>query len=278
MRICTVVTVGLLLLFVRGAAPQPVSSVAAERVVVPSGTLRLTGLLWRPAGSPAFPAVLFNHGGRTRDLGRAEVLGPVFAKHGYAFLYLFRRGYGPSAAQGEYMWDILDREEKARGAEARKRLQFTLLTTDHLDDAMAGLAFLKGLPDVDPRRIAVAGHSFGGVLALLSVERDKDVRAAVTFGAAAQQWDGSADVQRRMLAAARSIERPIFMTHAANDYSIAPGRILSAALTRLKRPHDLKIYPTVGETQRDGHQAVYTDITTWEPDVFRFLDASLRAR
>jgi dienelactone hydrolase len=278
MRICTIVTVGLLLLFVRGAAPQPVSSVAAERVVVPSGTLRLTGLLWRPAGSPAFPAVLFNHGGRTRDLGRAEVLGPVFAKHGYAFLYLFRRGYGPSAAQGEYMWDILDREEKARGAEARKRLQFTLLTTDHLDDAMAGLAFLKGLPDVDPRRIAVAGHSFGGVLALLSAERDKDVRAAVTFGAAAQQWDGSADVQRRMLSAARNIERPIFITHAANDYSIAPGRILSAELTRLKRPYDLKIYPAVGETQRDGHQFVYTDITTWEPDVFHFLDASLRAR
>ena len=278
MRICTVATVGLLLLSVRGAAPQPVSSVAAERVVVPSGTLRLTGLLWKPLGSSTFPAVLFNHGGRTNDLARAEVLGPIFAKHGYAFLYLFRRGYGPSAAQGEYMWDILDREEKARGEEARKRLQFTLLTTDHLDDAMAGLAFLKRLPGVDARRIAVAGHSFGGVLALLSVERDKDVRAAVTFGAAAQQWDGSPDLQRRLLAAARNIERPIFMTHAANDYSIVPGQMLSAELTRLKRPHEFKIYPAVGTTPRDGHQAVYTDTTTWAPDVFRFLDASLRAR
>jgi dienelactone hydrolase len=176
------------------------------------------------------------------------------------------------------MWDILDRQEKARGEEARRRLQFTLLTMDHLDDAMAGLAFLKGLPDVDPRLIAVAGHSFGGVLALLSAERDKDVRAAVTFGAAAQQWDGSPDVQRRMLAAARNIERPIFMTHAANDYSIVPGQMVSAELTRLKRPHEFKIYPAVGTTPRDGHQAVYTDITTWEPDVFRFLDASLRAR
>lgn len=54
------------------------------------------------------------------------------------------------------MWDILDREEHARGEEARKRLQFTLLTTDHLDDAMAGLVFLKGLPDVDPRRSCAA--------------------------------------------------------------------------------------------------------------------------
>ena len=278
MRISTIAAVGLLLLSVRVAMPQPVSAFAAERVVVPSGTLRLTGLLWKPAGSRPFPAVLFNHGGRTNDLARAEVLGPLFAKHGYAFLYLFRRGYGPSADQGEYMWDSLDREEKAHGEEARKRLQFTLLNADHLDDATAGLAFLKRLPVVDARRVAVAGHSFGGVLAFLSAERDKDVRAVVTFGAAAQQWDGSPDLQRRLLAAARNIERPIFMTHAANDYSIVPGQVISAELTRLKRPHEFRIYPAVGTTPRDGHQAVYTDITTWEPDVFRFLDASVRAR
>jgi dienelactone hydrolase len=279
MRIFTVAVVGVLLLMsVQNAVGQSTRSVAPQRVVVPSGTLRLTAILWTPTGSGPFPAVLFNHGGRTNDLARAEVLGPIFAKHGYAFLYLFRRGYGPSAAQGEYMWDVLDREEKARGEEARKRLQFTLLTTDHLDDAMAGLAFLKRLPGVDARRIAVGGHSFGGVLALLSVERDKDVRAAVTFGAAAQQWDGSPDLQRRLLAAARNIERPIFMTHAANDFSIVPGQIVSAELTRLKRPHEFKIYPAVGTTPRDGHQAVYTDTTTWEPDVFRFLDSSVRAR
>jgi carboxymethylenebutenolidase len=279
MRICTAGIVGFLLLgSLRGATAQPVSSVAAERVTVPSGTARLTGLLWKPTGTKPFPAVLFNHGGRTNDLQRAEILGPIFAKHGYAFLYLFRRGYGLSADQGEYMWDVLDREEEARGEGARKRLQFTLLTTDHLDDATAGLKFVKRLPGVDARRIAVAGHSFGGVLALLSAERDKDVRAAVTFGAAAQQWDGSPDLQQRMLAAARNLETPLFVTHAANDYSIAPGQTLSAELTRLKRPHELKIYPAVGETPRDGHQAVYTDITTWEADVFRFLDASLRSR
>lgn len=258
-------------------AGQPVSSVAAERVVVPSGTLRLTGLLWKPAGSRPVPAVLFNHGGRTNDIARAEALGPVFVKHGYAFLYLFRRGYGPSAAQGEYMWDILDREAHARGEEAQRRLQLTLLTTDHLNDVMAGLAFLRRAAGVDARRIAVAGHSSGGSLTLLAAERDHGIGAAVTFAPAAQSWV-SAELRDRLIAAARNIRTPIFLTHAANDFSIAPGQILSEELTRLKRPHELKIYPAVGETQRDGHQAVYADITTWEPDVFRFLDASLRAR
>lgn len=77
MRICTVGIVGFLLLVsLRGAAAQSVSSVAAERVVVPSGALRLTGLLWKPTGSKHFPAVLFNHGGRTRDLGRPKFSDP----------------------------------------------------------------------------------------------------------------------------------------------------------------------------------------------------------
>jgi dienelactone hydrolase len=279
MRIAAFAFVGVLLLSsVRDAVGQPASSVTAERVVVRSGTLRLTGLLSKPPGPGTFPAVLFNHGAGPTDTARGEVLGPVFAKHGYVFLYLFRRGHGPSASQGEYMRDALDREENAHGEAARKRLQLRLLTTDHLDDAMAGLAFLKRLPGVDARRIAVAGHSFGGQLTLLAVERDKDVRAAVTFGAAAQSWDGSPDLQQWLLKAARNIQTPIFLTHAANDFSIVPGQMLSAELTRRKRPHELKIYPAVGDTPRDGHQAVYTDIPTWERDVFSFLDKYLRSR
>jgi carboxymethylenebutenolidase len=276
MRVVTAAITGVLLL--PAVAIQSASSVAAERVVVPSGTLRLTGLLSKPAGTGPFPAVLFNHGAGPVDAARGEILGPVFARRGYVFLYLFRRGYGLSTGQGEYMRDVLDREEKARGEAARKRLQLTLLTTDHLDDVMAGVAFLKRLPGVDVERIAVAGHSFGGQLALLAVERDKELGAAVTFGAAAQSWDGAPELQQRLLAAARNIRAPIFLAHAANDFSIVPGQRLSAELSRLTRPHELKIYPAVGNTPNAGHQAVYSDIATWEPDVFRFLDGHLRPR
>jgi dienelactone hydrolase len=71
------------------------------------------------------------------------------------------------------MQDVLRREEKAKGKEARQHLQFILLTTEQLDDVMAALAFLKSVPGVDPQRIAVVGHSFGGQLTLLAAERDK---------------------------------------------------------------------------------------------------------
>ena len=264
------------------AVGQSLTPLAPDTVVVSSGTLRLTGLLWRPQGSGPFPAILFNHGsGRRVDSAlareRAYAIGPVFAKHGYTFLYLFRRGYGLSAAQGEFMEDVLNREAKARGEEARRHLQLVLLTTDHLDDVTAGLSFLRSRAGVDSDRIALVGHSFGGQLTLLAAERDRRLRAAVTFAAAAQSWEGvGAELQQRMLSAVRKISAPIFLTHAANDYSIVPGQVMAAELAKLRRSHQLKIYPAVGDTPATGHEAVYTDIATWEGDVFRFLDEHVR--
>ncbi|HTQ59072.1 MAG TPA: dienelactone hydrolase family protein [Candidatus Solibacter sp.] len=102
------------------------------------------------------------------------------------------------------MQDLLRREEESKGKDARQHLQFVLLTTDHLDDVMAALAFLKTVPGIDPDRIAIAGHSFAGNLTLLAVERDRTVRAAVTFTAAANSWDGSPELRERLMTAARN--------------------------------------------------------------------------
>jgi dienelactone hydrolase len=279
MRILTLAIIGSLVI---AAAPhsagQSAVSVTGDRMVVSSGTLQLTGLLWKPTGSGPFPAVLFNHGTGPTDPARARTIGPAFAAHGYAFLYLFRRGDGLSATQGESMRGILDREAKARGEEARRRLQLVLLTTDHLDDVMAGLASLKHVEGVDAGRIAVAGHSFGGQLSLLAAERDGSVRAVVSFAAAAQAWNRSPELRERLRAAVRNISAPTFLTHAANDFSVAPAQVLAADLAQMKRPHELKIYPAVGDTPASGHAAVYSDFMTWEADVFRFLDEHLRRR
>ena len=260
-------------------------SIIPETVVVPSGKLRLKAFLWKPGGAGPFPAVLFCHGSGGADASHtaglpmteaAEKLASVFLKHGYAFFYLCRRGQGLSADQGEFMQDVLQREESTKGKEARQHLQFVLATTDHLDDVMAGLLFLKRAPAIDARRIAIAGHSFGGQLALLAAEQDSTVRAAVVFAAAANSWERSRELRDRLLTAADKAKAPIMLIHATNDYSTVPGYALACELESLHKPHLLKIYPPVGRTSEAGHNLLYLLIRRWEHDVFEFLDEHVK--
>jgi dienelactone hydrolase len=171
-----------------------------ETVAVHNGSLTLRALLWRPRGHGPFPAVLLNHGsGRTPEelerLGpyerQADVLGPVFARHGYVFLYLFRRGVGLSADPGANAVDLMNGKFAARGQEARNELQLQLLENTEMSDARAGLAFLRALPQVNARDVALIGHSFGGSLTLLLAEREPNLRAVVVFSAAGYSWDRS---------------------------------------------------------------------------------------
>ncbi len=272
----------LLSLSALGQSPQ---SMVPQVVEFPSGKLHLKAYLWKPVGPGPFPAVLFNHGSGGADADHtagmpitqaASVLAPFFVKHGYAFLYPFRRGHGPSASQALFMQDVLRREEETKGRDARQHLQFILLTTDQLDDVIAALAFLKTVPGIDSHRIAVAGHSFGGQLTLLAAERDKALRAAVTFAAAAGSWERSPELRERLMNALHSTNAAIMLTHAENDFGTAAGRALGSELERLHKPYVLKIYPPVGLTSDDGHNMLYENIPAWESDVFEFLDRHVK--
>jgi dipeptidyl aminopeptidase/acylaminoacyl peptidase len=141
---------------------------------------------------------------------------------------------------------------------------------------MAALSFLKTAPVIDPKRIAIVGHSFGGQLTLLAAERDNTLRAAVTFAAAAGSWEHSLELRERLGAAAEKTTAPIMLIQAANDYSTAPSQELADELRRLHKSYVLKIYPPVGRTADDGHNLLYLAIPQWERDVFGFLDEHVK--
>jgi hypothetical protein len=50
---------------------------------------------------------------------------------------------------------------------------------DYAEDARAAVRFLADRKDVDPKRIAILGHSEGGLVALIAADKEKRIAAAV---------------------------------------------------------------------------------------------------
>ncbi|MEU6412694.1 alpha/beta fold hydrolase [Microbispora sp. NPDC046933] len=116
-----------------------------------SGGERLAGTLTLPDGDGPFPAVLLVPGSgpvdrdsdhRRLPLGVTRQLAEAFAVAGIASLRYDKRGVG--ASTGDFL---------AAGLR------------DNMDDARSALAALRGRPEIDSGRVALAGHSEGALIA-----------------------------------------------------------------------------------------------------------------
>jgi dienelactone hydrolase len=172
--------------------------------------------------------------------------------------------------------DLMNREGAEHGAHARNLLQLELLENREATDVRAALEFLRTQPEVDPRDIALIGDSFGSSLTLLVAEREPSMRAVVAFATAGFSWDRSPELRARLLTSIATVSAPIFFIHAANDYTTASGATLDARLSELGKPHRLRIYPAIGQSQEDGHGFLYSGVSIWENDVLTFLDQYTR--
>jgi dienelactone hydrolase len=254
-----------------------------DTVSVRSSDLILKALLWRPLGKGPFATVIFCLGSYTSTdrihdpIREASVLGPLFARRGFVYLALFRRGVSISKGQGLNSADLMENASKHYGQEGRNEVQLKQLETAQLQDMLAGLFYLRKRPDVDKLRMAIAGHSFGGSLTLLVAERDPGLKAVVVFSAAGYSWNQSPLLRSRLISAVKNIKAPIMIIHAQNDYSTAPGYVLDSVMNRLNKPHSLKIYPNFGNSANEGHNMIFLSTQTWEGDVFKFLEENLKS-
>ena len=202
-------------------------------------------------------------------------LGPVFASHGWLFFGPYRRGQGLSASAGPYIGDQITAAEQKGGVTSGAATMVRLLTTDHLNDQLAALAWLRNKPFVKPDRIAVAGTSFGGIETVLGAER-ASYCAAVDSSGAAESWAEAPSLRSMMTSAVRNSRAPIFFFQAENDYDLSPSRTLSTAMKAAGKEFKLKIYPAYGKTAQDGHTFGYFGSAVWGVDVFGFLDEHCR--
>jgi carboxymethylenebutenolidase len=267
-----VVLVGLLVsaLTVFIAAPDAWSQGAQPELIgFRSGGLDLKGFIWKPEGTGPFPAILWNHGSEKLP-GAVDRVAPFFMTRGYVFFVPHRRGQGRSP--GPYIMDQLRTATSA----SQRDLMLVTLHEEHLLDQLAALAYLQSLPYVDRRRLAVMGFSFGGIQTMLAAERGTGYRVAVNCSGAAQTWQRSPDLQRRLTSAARKAVIPVFFLQAQNDYDLTPNRALSEQMRASGKRVEAKVYPAHGFGARDGHNFCVAGANVWGPDVIKFIEAHLK--
>lgn len=158
------------------------------RVVADSSTTLAGALALPPAASSRgrIPAVLLisGSGPQNRDGARVEL-----------------PGYAPwrelSAALSAQGMAVLRLDDRGTG---RSTGRFAGATTDDFArDAAAAVAWLRAHPAIDPARVALVGHSEGGVVALLVANADPALRALVLLGAPSRAGREIARWQRQEL-------------------------------------------------------------------------------
>lgn len=243
-----------------GEAAVPRADLSPELVTYYSDLLTLHGFLYRPPGPGPFPAIVFNHGSEPLP-GWKPDQAQFYVRHGFVLFLPHRRGQGRSRDAGTSI-NALDGASPA----------FVDALVAQSDDVMAAVAHVAALPYVDPRRVAVAGCSLGGIESLLAAERGTGLVAAVDFAGAAITWASNPALQDRMKLAARNARVPVFFLQAENDYDTAPSRVLSEEMKRAGKPMRVHIFPPRGTTAQDGHGlCMGGEHPPWGDEVLAFL-------
>ncbi len=149
----------------------PGASFTSEEVKVLDKEISLGGTLLLPTtGKPPFPAVVMitGSGQQTRDepipISGLEAYRPfrqiaeLLASHGIAVLRVDDRGVG-----------------KSTGFETLAKVT----TFDFADDTRAQINYLRSRKEIDPKRIALVGHSEGGMIAPMIAASDPKIAAIV---------------------------------------------------------------------------------------------------
>ena len=156
------------------SAPAPIDYGApanapytAEDVVIPTSRgYTWAGTLTRPKGAANVPAVVTISGSGPQDRDSRISIVPNYAPFRDIADTLGRRGIA-----------VLRVDDRGVGASGGASSRDNATSADFADDVASAVAYLRTRRDIDGTRIALAGHSEGGLIAPLVAAKDPTVRA-----------------------------------------------------------------------------------------------------
>lgn len=249
-----------------------------ERLTFPSAGRDLIAYRYVPLdgagggrGAGPVPAVILNHGSGLEQDSKPGVA-RALTDAGYLVFVPFRRGYAGSPGPSR-----LDEVPAPQGAAGHDEQVCARLLAEN-DDVLAALRFVRALPEVDPKRVAVMGSSYGGINSLLAAARDDRVAACVSFAAAAMSWAPVPGLRPFLVEHADTIRCPVLLLQAENDFDVAPSEVLAERLRGADRVCERHLFPPFGASAMEAHQIWVHAPQIWAPVVLPFLDRYLTGR
>lgn len=225
--------------------PKPPFPYASEDVdyTNPASGLKLAATLTVPQGDGPHPAVVLISGSGPQDRD-----GSLFGHRPFAVIAdaLTRRGIA-----------VLRVDDRGMGESERGPLDVT--SADFATDVVAGVAFLRSRPEVDPARIGLVGHSEGGMIAPMVAAEDPKLAGIVLLAGPGVPGKELLIAQTRALLEAKDVGGPI-VDKAVEQQTQVMTAIAEASSVEEARERVLEV---VGSTSSATRKAVEGQVIAW---------------
>ena len=237
-----------------------------------SRIVRLSGWLYH-AANPVVknaPVLIYNHGSG-REFGEPCAIVKYFVRNGFVVFVPLRRGHRARTPEplpsnwiriestGVYTDDY--------AADCKKNLNCPSCTKDSCPDGLIDVDYIRQqVAEVadqiryirersaigknatgklaDPKRIAIAGHSYGGSLMVFANAKLKDHNVAINISGAELSWNRNPHWRTVLSATMNSAQqRPIYFLQPANARSLGPTEVLHGIAVARKYRAQAKIFP-----------------------------------
>jgi dipeptidyl aminopeptidase/acylaminoacyl peptidase len=181
------------------------------------------------------PAMIFVHGGPVRQM----LLGYHY-RHFYHMAYAVNQWL---ANEGYVVLSVNYRSGVGYGRSFRNAPRTGGRGNSEYGDVLAAGEYLRGRPDVDTKRIAIWGLSYGGVLTAQALARNSDIFAAGIDLAGVHLWGSSLDPESTSfkssaIGAIDTWKSPVLLIHGDDDRNVAFQQ--TTGLVQLLRARDVE--------------------------------------